>query len=385
MKPRFSLFVSAFLALSMAPVSDLRAEPQRVYFGTYTTGDSSSRGIYTSLFDAATGRLSEPELAAESVNPSFLAIHPNGRYLYAVNEVVEGSGRGNAGVSAYRIEADGKLTFLVRRESLGGAPCHANVDATGKYLLIANYVGGNLVVFPVLGDDGLGEPSCVIEHTGSSVDPQRQRQPHAHSINLSGDNRFAYAADLGIDQIRIYRFDESRGLLEPADPAFAAVTAGGGPRHFAIHPSGRFAFTNHELTAQVTSFTRDPETGGLTPVATLPTLPPDFGGRRSTAECLVHPGGEFLYVSNRGHDSIAAYRIDTQSGGLQLLEIVATEGAEPRNFFIEPSGRWLLAANQNSDTVAVFEIDPRRGTFRYAGQKVGVGRPVCIRMLPTGR
>ena len=243
---RTTLLVSLWFAMSICQARDAGAEVYSVYFGTYTTGGSSSRGIYRSLFDAERGSLSEPELVAETVNPSFLAIHPSGKYLYAVNEVVEGEGRGNGGVSAFSIEDSGKLELIQRRASLGGAPCHANVDATGKHLLIANYFGGNVVVFPIQGAEGLGEPSSVIEHEGSSVDPQRQRQPHAHSINLSGDNRFAYAADLGIDQIRIYRFDAASGVLTSPEPAIAPVAAGGGPRHFAIHPSGQFAFTNHE-------------------------------------------------------------------------------------------------------------------------------------------
>jgi len=386
MPTRTLLLATLSFAMSICQARDSVAEVYSVYFGTYTSGGvSSSRGIYRSLFDDERGSLSEPELVAETVNPSFLAIHPSGKYLYAVNEVVEKGGwRGNGGVSAFAIKDGGQLELIQRRASLGGAPCHANVDATGKHLLIANYVGGNVVVFPILGEEGLGEPSCVIEHEGSSVDPQRQRQPHAHSINLSGDNRFAYVADLGIDQIRIYRFDETSGVLAPAEPSLVKVTPGGGPRHFAIHPSGQFAFTNHELTAQVTSFRRDPASGELTPVVTLPTLPEDFDGRRSSAECLVHPGGRFLYVSNRGHDSIAVFRITPPTGEIERIEIVSTGGAEPRNFLIDPSGKWLLAANQNSDKVVVFEIDATEGRLRSTGRAVGVGRPVCIRMFPLG-
>lgn len=383
MRSRFFGLVSAAMLSSLGFGATASAETLRAYIGTYTTDGSSSRGIYTCLFDNETGKLTAPELAAESINPSFLAIHPTGRAVYAVNEVVEGTGRGNGGVSSFAVSNDGRLRPLNQRASLGGAPCHANVDATGKWLLIANYIGGNVVVFPIGRDGKLGESSSVIDHEGFSIDPQRQRQPHAHSINLSRDNRFAYAADLGIDQVKIYRFDAQLGKLSPASPDSVSIAAGGGPRHFAIDPTGLFAFTNHELTAMVTAFRRDPESGKLTPTGTASTLPEGSNSRRSTAECLVHPSGRFVYVSNRGHDSIAVFSLNADSGKLTRVEIVGTEGQEPRNFYIEPSGRWLLAANQNSDTITVFAIDAETGKLSFTGQRVAVGRPVCIRMLPS--
>ncbi len=360
----------------------VNAQQDRLYFGTYTTGGSISQGIYTCLFNRSTGNLTEPELAAESVNPSFLAMHPSRQFLFAVNEVSEGGGRGDAQVSAFRIDDAGHLVLINQQRSLGGLPCHANVDATGRFLLVANYGGGNIVVFPIDEQGALGSPSANIQHTGSSVDPQRQQQPHAHSINLSADNHFAYAADLGIDQIWIYRFDADQGTLTPADPAFASVAAGGGPRHFSLHPSGRFAYTNNELTAVVTAFERDIDTGNLTPMQSITTLPSAYDGRRSTAECVVHPGGRFLYVSNRGHDSIAIYTIDSATGQLSSVAVTHTGGREPRNFFIHPNGLWLIAANQNSDSAFVFSINQNTGAITPTSNAVKVGRPVCIRMLP---
>jgi len=358
------------------------AETFRTYYGTYTVGDSTSRGIYTSLFDSKTGKLSAPVLAAETLSPSFLAIHPSGKWLFAVNEVSEGAGRGDGSVSAFKIESSGELTFINKQASHGGAPCHCNVDATGKFLLIANYVGGNLAVYPIADQGALGAATTIVEHQGSSVDRGRQQQPHAHSINLSQDNRFAYAADLGIDKVMIYRFDDRSGKLEPASPASVDVTPGAGPRHFSIHPTGKFAYTNHELSAMVTAFARDSKSGSLTPIGSLPTLPSGDQGRRSTAECLVHPSGQFLYVSNRGHDSIAIFAIDSESGKLESIAVTHTEGQEPRNFTFDPSGHWLLAANQNSDTVVVFSVDPKSGKIQATDNRIAVGRPVCIRMLP---
>lgn len=378
-------FMATTLGWMLMGATPTNAQTYRTYFGTYTTGDSKSEGIYTALFDSQTGTLSAPAIAAESVNPSFLAIDSKRGLVFAVNEISEGTGRANATVSAFRMQPDGALEWINSQPSHGGAPCHCNIDATGGFLLIANYVGGNLAVYPIAADGALEAASCIVNHEGSSIDRSRQQNPHAHSINLSSDNRFAYAADLGTDKIMIYRFDDHAGTLTPASPAWAEITPGGGPRHFAIDPTGRWAFSNHELTAQVTAFRRDQQTGGLTALSTLSTLPAGSDARKSTAECLVHPGGRFLYVSNRGHDSIACYAIDPASGKISLVAITSTEGQEPRNFVIDPTGKWLLAANQNSDTVVVFAIDPQTGSISPTPNRISVGRPVCIRMVvPVG-
>ncbi len=371
----------SFLCLA-ALTTVVNAGQHRIYIGTYTSNDSSSDGIYTCLFDDENGTLSAPELAAEAENPSFLAIHPNGRLLFAVNEVTEYKGEAAGAVSAFRIDADsGRLTFINQQSTSGGAPCHCNVDATGRFLLVANYVGGNVAVFPIDDDGSLAEASCVINHEGSSVQAGRQDAPHAHSINLSDDNQFAYVADLGIDRVMIYRFDDQAGVLTPNDPAFVAVTAGGGPRHFSIHPTGKFAYTNNEITSSVTAFTRDVDSGGLSSIQTTSTLPNDFKGRNSTAECLVHPSGNFVYVSNRGHDSIAVFSVDPQTGKLTSVENEPTQGHAPRNFFIMPDGRWLLAENQNSDSVLVFAVNQQDGSLTPTDHRIEVGRPVCIRVL----
>ena len=237
---RSTLLLSAVLYCSGVA----QAERYRVFVGTYTGGDSISKGVYSCEFDAETGKLSEPVLAAELINPSFLAIHPSGKYLYAVNEVSEGPGRGNGAVTALTINADGTLTKINHQASEGGAPCHCNVDSTGTNLLIANYGGGNVAVYPISEDGSLKPVSCNIQHEGSSIDKSRQGAPHAHSINISSDNKFAYAADLGLDKIMIYKLDAEAHTLTPASQPAALVTPGGGPRHFAIHPSSKFAYTN---------------------------------------------------------------------------------------------------------------------------------------------
>ena len=374
---RSTMLLSAILYCSGVA----QAERYRVFVGTYTGGDSISKGVYSCEFDAETGKLSEPVLAAELINPSFLAIHPSGKYLYAVNEVSEGPGRGNGAVTALTINADGTLTKINHQASEGGAPCHCNVDSTGTNLLIANYGGGNVAVYPISEDGSLKPVSCNIQHEGSSVDKSRQGAPHAHSINISSDNKFAYAADLGLDKIMIYKLDAEAHTLTPASQPAALVTPGGGPRHFAIHPSSKFAYTNNEITMVVTGFSRNPEDGSLKAIQEISTIPAGFDGRKSTAECLVHPSGKFLYVSNRGHETITAFTIDQETGLLTYVENEPTGGKEPRNFFIDPSGKWLLAENQNSDTVYVFSIDQQTGALKPTGDFVTVGRPVCIRMV----
>ncbi len=354
-----------------------QAAEYRVFVGTYTEGDSISKGIYTCLFDSRTGKLSEPSLAIDAVNPSFLAVHPNQEFLYAVNELNEGDGI----ATAMKINSDGTLTKLNQQSSLGKLPCHCNVDATGRTLLIANYGGGNVVAFPIGTDGRLGDASSNIHHADPTRKNSAELKPHAHSINMSSDNRFAYAADLGLDRIFIYKLDAENSTLSPSRPATASVAIGGGPRHFAIHPSGNFAYTNNETTLVATAFARNSKTGALKVIQDITTIPHGFEGPRSTAECLCHPSGMFLYVSNRGPDSIAVYAINQETGLLTWVENAPTGGRTPRNFFIEPEGKWLLAENQDSDSIHVFEIDQENGTLKPTGDSITVGKPVCIRAL----
>lgn len=369
-------------ALAMILSSTVIAEEQRLFIGTYSRGESISEGIYTCRFDTVSGTLSEPSLAAEADNPSFLAIHPTQRFLFACIETNDFQGKPSGAVSAFKIDrATGKLTLLNQQATGGGAPCHCTVDGTGRFLLVANYLGGNAAVFPINDDGSLAERSCLINHIGSGPDKGRQEAPHAHSINLSADNRFAYVADLGIDRIMIYRFDSQAGILAPSASDSAALTAGSGPRHFCIHPSGKFAFCNSELTCEVNAFSRDAMSGRLTAIQSISTLPENYTGRKSTAECIVHPSGNFLYVSNRGHDSVAVYQINQNNGTLTMMEIPKSGGKEPRNFFITNDGKWLIAENQNSDNVIVFEIDQKNGRLTQQKSQITVGQPVCIRAL----
>ena len=350
-----------------------------VYVGTYT-GRTGSEGIYRLKLDGETGELTRLGVAPGIENPSFLAIHPSKKFLYAVSKHA-----GSGGVAAFSIDSqDGSLKQLNEQSSEGEGPCHLTVDATGGYVLVANYGSGSVACLPIDEDGRLREASSSIQHQGSSVDPKRQTQPRAHSINLDAANRFALAADLGLDQVLVYAFDDQRGTLTPHDPPFARVDAGAGPRHFSFHPSGKFAYVINEMALTVTAFAYDAEQGVLTTLQTISTLPDEDRDQPglSTAEVLVHPSGKFLYGSNRGHDSIVVYEIDPATGKLTYVENVKTQGKTPRNFALDPAGKFLLAENQNSNTIVVFRIDPATGRLSPTGHTADVPSPVCIRMLP---
>lgn len=352
-----------------------------VYFGTYTR--KNSKGIYVSRLDAEAGKLTAPELAAEIGNPSFLAIHPSNRFLYAVSELYGQGNQPGGAVTAFSIDrADGRLRRLNQVSSKGAGPCHLNVDRTGKTLVVANYGSGSVAAMRIRDDGSLEESVSFIQHQGASVNPKRQQGPHAHSVNFSPDNRFVLAADLGLDQVLIYEVDVEKAMLTPKEPAFVKVQPGAGPRHFTFHPSGKFAYVINELASTVTACSWDAARGALKELQTVSTLPSGFSQENTTAEVVAHPGGRFLYGSNRGHNSIAVFAIDRAKGTLRLVENVSTQGQIPRNFAIDPTGRWLLAANQNSDNVVVFAIDRSTGRLKPNGQILAVDTPVCVRFVP---
>jgi 6-phosphogluconolactonase len=351
-----------------------------VYIGTYT--EKGSKGIYSCRFDPAADRLTSVGLAAETVDPSFLAIDPSGKFLYAVNEISEYEGRTSGGVSAFAIApGTGQLTFLNEVPSSGAGPCHLTVDKTGKYVLVANYGGGSLVVFPILSDGRLGQASALVQHKGASVNPQRQEGPHVHSVYMSADNRFIISADLGLDEVFVYRFDAAKGTLAPNVPPSATVSSGAGPRHFAFSPNGKFGYVIDELQSTITPFSYEVARGALDVLQPVSTLPQDFKGESTAAEVEVHPSGRFLYASNRGLDSIAVFAINSRKGTLTLLAEVPTLGKTPRSFAIEPTGSYLFVANQDSDNVVQFRINPNTGLLTPTGQVLQVPSPVCVIFL----
>jgi 6-phosphogluconolactonase len=382
MKPTCPRFVArfVFLSLTLAFCAPALAKDFWVYFGTYT--GKSSKGIYASRLDAATGKLTPPELVAETTSPSFLAVSPNEKFLYAANEVPKFEGKDGGAVSAFAIDrATGKLAALNTKSSGGAGPCHLVVDATGKSVLVANYGGGSVQALPVKQDGSLDDGGAFIQHQGSSVDKGRQSSPHGHAIVTDPGNRFALACDLGLDKVLIYKLNPAKAGLTANEPAFGTVPAGSGPRHIAFRPDGKFAYVINEMSCTVTTFAFDSKRGALEAVETTSSLPKDETVQRgySTAEIEMHPSGKFVYGSNRGHDTLAVFAIDAKSGKLILVEHASTKGKIPRSFGIDPTGRWLLAANQSSDNVVAFAIDPNTGKLTPTGQELQVGTPVCVK------
>ena len=378
-----TLFSGAICSLFFTdPV--IGADQYRVYVGTYTRG-SDSQGIYQLLLDGKTGQLTHVDTTENVVNPSFLAIHPTQKYLYAVNEINDFQGQKAGTVSAFAIDASsGKLKFLNQQTSRGGAPCHLVVDQTGKFVLVANYSGGNLCSLPIQSDGSLQPATAFVQHTGSSVNPARQTAPHAHSINLDLKNRHAIVADLGIDELRVYEFSPENGSLEPNKVPGIKMAPGAGPRHFAFHPSGKWGYVINELNLTVTAMDYHEKNGIFEIIQNISTVP-DGTGRKgnSTAQVLVHPSGKFLYGSNRGPNTIAIFQVDQKNGKLKSLGYQPTGGKIPRNFNIDPSGNYLLAANQDSNNVVVFKINQETGLLQPTGYEIDVPKPVCIQFLPV--
>ena len=353
-----------------------------VYVGTYTTA-KQSRGIYIYRMDLSVGELALSSVVEGVVDPSFLVTDPEQRYLYAANEVLPTNGEPPGGfVSAFAIDQNtGELAALNRRPSHGTLPCHVSVEASGQFLLLTNYGSGSVVVYPIRDGGELGEATDVVQHEGSSIDPRRQKGPHAHSVTLDPANRFAFVADLGLDQVKSYELNLVSGKLVPNAVPWNQVKAGSGPRHFTFHPNGRYAYLINELNATLMAFAYDPTRGALTELQTVPALPEGYTGRNWCADVHVAPSGRFLYGSNRVHDSIVIYQIDQDTGKLTLVGHELTQGETPRNFSIDPTGKYLLAANKDSDTIVVFRIEPDTGKLRPTGHVVEVPAPVCVLMV----
>jgi 6-phosphogluconolactonase len=368
----------------VAPVN--APDSYRVYVGTYTRPGGPSKGIYLYDFDVKTGALTQVGLAAEANSPSFLALSPDARHLYAVGEMDSFNGKKTGAVGAFAVDpASGTLTPLNQQPSGGGGPCHVSVDAKGKHVFVANYGGGSVASFPVGPDGKLAEAASVVQHQGKGPDARRQEGPHGHWIAPSPDDRFVLACDLGLDQVLVYRLDGATGGLAANDPPTGRVAPGAGPRHGAFSPDGRFLYVINEMGNTMTTFSWDAAKGALTEVQTLGTLPEGYKEPNTTAEVVVHPSGKFVYGSNRGHDSIVAYAADPTTGKLTLVGHVTENIKTPRNINVDPTGRWLIAANQDSDSLVVFKIDPKSGALTQTGEPVSAPMPVCVVFAPGGK
>ncbi len=380
----FLLAISAGVASLLSAESADKASAKKsylVFVGTYTT-KTASRGIYVFQYDENSGKLTPIGIAAETEDPSWVAIHPNGKFLYSVNEAGK-----NSKVSAFALDAKtGKLTLLTQLPALGEDPCYLSFDKTGKYLLVANYTSGNVVVFPIGTDGKLGVASANVRDEGK-LGPNKERQdgPHAHWIEASAGNRYAYVSDLGLDKVLIYKFDAATGKLTDTDSAkqesfSATLPPGSGPRHLAFSRNGNFMYVLSELQSTVTVFANDAREK-YRAVQTVSMLPIGFSGRNDAAEIAIHPNGKFLYASNRGHDTIALFHIDAATSKLTAAGDYSVEGKEPRHFAIDPSGNYLLAEDQLSDKIVTFRIDQKTGALTPTGDSVEVPSPVCLTFL----
>jgi 6-phosphogluconolactonase len=362
------------------------AIPTYVYIGTYT---KTGKGIY--LFRLQTEKLEVSQnitlvplgVVAETPNPSWLEFDLKRRLLFAANEIDQFEGKPSGAVSAFSIDsASGKLTLINQRPSMGGGPCHLVLDKTGKNVLVANYGGGSVAVLPVAADGRLGDASSFVQHTGKSVNPDRQSRPHAHCVTLDPANRFAFVCDLGLDKVMTYRFDAEQGKLTPADPPFTQIKAGAGPRHMVFRPDGRFAYVTNEMHSTINVFAYDANAGVLKEIQTVSTLPEYFDGDNTTAEIDIHPTGKWLYVSNRGHNSVVLFNVDPEKGTLTYVEEQGTGGKKPRHFGIEPSAKHLVIGNQDSDQALVCRIDAENGRLKPSGVFASVPAPACAKFLP---
>ena len=373
--------ITTLIAIAFATTLDqTSAAPTRalVCFGSYSTPDKES--VHLFQLNLQDGSLKKLNAVDGLSNPSFLKIHPNGKYLYTVNEVSTFDGKKSGGVTAFALDVNGgKLNKINQQPSGDTGPCHLTVDATGKYVLVAHYGGGSTSVLPIKKDGSVGAVVSQIKHKGSSVH-SRQKAPHAHAVHVGPNNKFAFAPDLGIDKVLVFSFDENTGAIAETKFDGAKLEPGSGPRHFGFHPDGKFAYVINEIKQTVTAFRYNAKRGRLRTLQTLSTVPHPVDGN-STAEVLVHPTGQFLYGSNRGHNSIAMFRINKKNGKLTALGHESTRGSTPRNFGIDPTGQFLLAANQQSDNVAVFRINQDTGKLKFTGNEIKLSKPVCVRMI----
>lgn len=364
------------LLLACVLTMSARAADTLVYFGSHRTGPNI--GFSLAHFDTDTGVLTKPQFLLEARAPAFFTIAPDGQHLYTCNSGNPG------GVAAYAIEPHtGALTFLNRELAGGGDTSYISLDRTARYALAANYEGGNVAVFALKPDGSLGDWTAFVQHTGHSVNPQRQTHAYAHSIVTSPDNRFALVADLGLDRVYVYRFDERDGSLHPNTPAFVSVAPGSGARHVKFHPNGRWVYLINEIASTIIAFNWDAAAGTLSEFQTVSTLPADFKGTSACAELEIHPNGRFLYGSNRGHDSLAVFAIDQATGRLSLVEHVPSGGKTPRNFAFDPTAKWIVCTNHGSDNAVVFRVDAETGRLTPQGAPIAVPYPFCERFLPV--
>jgi 6-phosphogluconolactonase len=350
-----------------------------VYFGTSAT--DASRGIYVSKLDEETGTLSPARRAADKSDSVFMVFSPDHRHVYSLAEVPGPGPKPLEAIESYAVDpGSGGLASVGERVSDGPEGCHISVDPSGRCILVSNYNGHYIEVFPILADSTVGGRTCLVRHSGSGPNPARQQQAHPHSANVDPTGRFAVVADLGLDRLFVYRLDAVSGTLSPNDPPFARVAPGAGPRHFAFHPDGRHAFVINEMGGSITAMNWDSEKGVLTPYQTISILPGGFQGSNTSAEVVVGKSGNVVYGSNRGDDSIVVLAFDPASGALTFVQRMADGIKTPRNYAIDPSGKWLVCGNLTGNSANVYRIGAGTGRLTLSGT-IQVPQPLCVRFL----
>lgn len=364
----FTLLLTTFASLTMSKTSLLYVASQ----------NPEKMGIFVAEFDPATGKLSAPKLIQETRDPAHFAVTRDGRHLYMCNTGTPG------GVSAFAIKdkKTGALELLNYKESQGRGPSYVSVDKSGKYVLEANYGGGYVEVYSLAKDGSLDTQTAFVQHVGSSVNPQRQQKPYAHWVRTDPSNKFGLAADLGTDEIVVYKFDDKTGKLTPNDPPSVKVPGGMGPRHLAFHPNAKWLYGIAEMGNQVMAFNWDGAKGALTQFQSVNTLDASFKTESNAAEIAVHANGKFLYASNRGEDSIVVFAIDPANGQLSFKQRVASRGKVPRYFTFDPTNQWLIVANQEGANLSVFSVDAKTGELAPVGEPVALVKPMGVVFLP---
>jgi 6-phosphogluconolactonase len=369
--------ITLLICLAVLHIVSLAQKKENyLLIGTYT--GAKSQGIYVYRFNSLTGDFDSVSMIKTS-NPSFLAVSPDQKFVYAVHENANNGKGGEVAAFSFNKE-DGKLSFINQQLSGGDHPCYVSVDKTGKWAAAANYTSGSLSVLPIKKNGGLDSATVVIQHNGYSVNSERQQGPHVHSVVFSKDNKYLFAADLGIDKLMIYSFDEKTGKLGETNPGFVMTEPGAGPRHFTFHPNNKYVYLVEELTGTISAYRY--ANGAFELLQNISALPPDYMGPIGSADIHTSPDGKFLYASNRGEsNTIGIFEINQKTGWLKLISHQSTLGKTPRNFNFDPSGNFLLAANQNSDEIVVFKINRKTGLLTDTGKRIKVGSPVCIKWI----
>lgn len=380
MSPRMGLLLACLMVVLVPPCA--WGEEMFVYFGSHRSGPGI--GFSLARFDTVTGVLTKPEFLLEAAAPAFFVIDAGGKHLYTSNSIDTYNGKQEGTITSYSIDPKTATLALLNVKPAGGSdPSFISLDKTGKFALDANYRGGNICVYAIQPDGSFGERTAFVQHTGKSIDPQRQTRPYAHAIITDPSNRFALVPDLGVDKVFIYRFDQVTGSLIPNDPPHIDLKPGSGPRHVRFHPNGKWVYVLTEMGNTINVFNWDGAKGSLQLTQSALTVPETFTGTSTSAEIEVHPTGSFVYTSNRGHDSLAVYRVDPENGSLLLLQLISSGGKTPRNFALDPTGKWIICTNHGSDNAVVFAIDGQTGRLTQKGDPISVPYPFCQRFLPV--